>query len=233
MEWRTHLASLGAIFLALGLGMVIGLGLGGDEAWTQRQQAALDRIEEELNASRRAQQALVARQEELARETEGWRAYAAATLPELVRGRLDQRTVGVVAGPGREPPDDLLETLRLAGARVVRLPGTTGGQPAGSDGPGGRPDPAAGVDAVVVIAGSSSVEEIASASLLLPEESPPGAFRMVILSDRFPGREVPVPDGWAAVGPMEHPAAAALVVLGLAAQRPGRYGWSSEGPKLP
>src|SRR5690606_33974193 len=36
VEWRTHLASLGAIFLALALGMVIGLGLGADEGWTQR-----------------------------------------------------------------------------------------------------------------------------------------------------------------------------------------------------
>ena len=123
VEWRTHLASLGAMFLALSLGMVIGLGLGADEGWTQRQQAALDRIEQELTASRRAEQALLARQRELVREMEHWRALVDRGLPLLAEGRLAHQRVALFA-PGGRPPQELLDEI----GRVLSFTHTYSGQ---------------------------------------------------------------------------------------------------------
>ncbi|BAS28412.1 copper transporter [Limnochorda pilosa] len=245
VEWRSHLASLGAVFLALALGMVIGLGLGGDDAWIQRQQAALDRIEDELNASREAQHALLEREARLTQEAAGWRAFGAEVLPLLVKGRLEGRTVGVVTAPDHRAPAGLLEVLRLSGARVVSLPW---GRPAAAPDPAARPAPgedqspqaagrgsrgAAEVDALVVVAGTGFQGEGLTPTALLPATAPAAAFPLLALPDRFPDRELPLPDGWAAVGPLDHPVAAVAVVLGLAARRPGRYGWASEGPRLP
>jgi len=216
VEWRTHLASLGAIFLALALGMVIGLGLGADEGWTQRQQAALDRIEQELTASRRAEQALLARQRELVREMEHWRALVERGLPLLAEGRLAHQRVALFA-PGGRPPQELADLLRWAGAEVMAVGG------------GGRVEEP--VQAVVVLARPGLAAE-ALAGELLPPRVPEAAYRLLLLPDRFPDRELTLPDGWAAVGPTEHPAGLALVLVGLIAQLPGRFGWSPEGPQL-
>src|SRR5690606_14341461 len=100
--------------------MVIGLGLGADEGWTQRQQAALDRIEQELTASRRAEQALLARQRELVREMEHWRALVERGLPLLAEGRLAHQRVALFA-PGGRPPQELADLLRWAGAAVMAV----------------------------------------------------------------------------------------------------------------
>ncbi|HEY8531405.1 MAG TPA: copper transporter [Limnochorda sp.] len=221
VEWRTHLASLGAIFLALALGMVIGLGLGADDGWTQRQQAALDRIEMELNASRRAEQALRARQEQLAREVEHWRALVAAGLPVLAEGRLAGRTVALLAAHGDQPPRKLTEVLRRAGAQVLLGVGTD---------PGGPPER---VDALIVLTSPGISAEALASLPLLPGQVPEAAYRLLLFPDRFPGRDLPLPEGWAAIGPLDHPAGLAMVVLGLALQAQGRFGWSPEGPQLP
>lgn len=222
VEWRTHLASLGAVFLALALGMVIGLGLGTDEGWTQRQQAALDRIEMELNASRRAEQALRARQEELAREAEHWRALVEDGLPVLVEGRLARQRVAILAEGASQPPRELVQVLRLAGAEVVSVAGTP------KTGPPVEP-----FDALVVMTRPGLSGEALASPALLPGPVPEAGYRLLLLPDRFPSRDLPLPEGWAAVGPIDHPAGLALVVLGLAAQHRGRFGWSPEGPQLP
>lgn len=222
VEWRTHLASLGAIFLALALGMVIGLGLGTDDGWTQRQQAALDRIEMELNASRRAEQALRARQEQLAREVEHWRALVEDGLPVLAEGRLAGRRVVLLADGGGQPPRELMEVLRRAGAEVLLGAGTA---QAGA--------PPEQVDALIFLTSPGSSAEALASLPLLPGQVPEAPYRLLLFSDRFPSRDLPLPEGWAAVGPLDHPAGLAMVVLGLAARAQGRFGWAPEGPQLP
>ena len=112
INFRFHLVSLVAVFLALALGVVVGSTLV-DRAIVD---GLRDRIDEvEANADETA-----ARNAELVREIELAKDYAKATLPHLVAGRLRDVNVSVVAlrGVNDGAVRDVTDTLRAAGAAV-------------------------------------------------------------------------------------------------------------------
>ncbi|MEK6276883.1 MAG: copper transporter [Actinomycetota bacterium] len=123
---RYHAASLAAIFLALAIGILIGVGFG-DDVVSNTSRNLEESLTGDLEAARQRADDLAA---ELARSEEfGERVY-----PVLAGGRLTGRRVGVLALGGL--PDDLsgeIETsLQPSGARltsvaVVREPPDLGG----------------------------------------------------------------------------------------------------------
>lgn len=141
---------LAAVFLALGLGVLIGTALPADRLWLQQQQAILDALEKEFASLR-----LQARnyQEELA-ALQGERAHldrlVEALAPMAVEGRLAGETVALVvvgepARPETEWPEQVNRLLAWAGAGHIwwlHLPAVV----ATSDetGPGGPVDSPAG-----------------------------------------------------------------------------------------
>lgn len=112
INFRFHLVSLVAVFLALALGVVVGSTLV-DRAIVD---GLRDRIDEvEANADEQA-----SRNAELTREIELAKDYAKAALPHLVAGRLLNVHVSVVAlrGINDGAVRDVTDTLRAAGAVV-------------------------------------------------------------------------------------------------------------------
>jgi hypothetical protein len=112
INFRFHLVSLVAVFLALALGVVVGSTLV-DRAIVD---GLRDRIDEvEANADEQA-----ARNAELVREIELAKDYAKAALPHMVAGRLRDVNVSVVAlrGINDGAVRDVTDTLRAAGAVV-------------------------------------------------------------------------------------------------------------------
>ena len=117
-DLRLHIASLAAVFLALGLGILVGTAFVGTPV-----------IERQGQAMMRQQKALVQRLDDLSgalrRESdEGKKNEAAvrALLPRLVAGRLAGRRVLVLrAGDYADAAERAVEALELAGATVVRM----------------------------------------------------------------------------------------------------------------
>lgn len=112
INFRFHLVSLVAVFLALALGVVVGSTLV-DRAIVD---GLRDRIDEvEVNADAQA-----ARNAELVREIELAKEYAKAALPHLIAGRLRDVNVSVVAvrGINDGAVREVTDTLRAAGAVV-------------------------------------------------------------------------------------------------------------------
>jgi len=139
---RYHWLTLVALFLALGLGIVIGTGLG-ERGTLWREQARLaEQLEASLNRLREENQALRRAGEELARDLEAVQAIAETIAWASVPGRLAGRTVYLVVSdaPGLAARWEAL--LERAGATVVRQAirqggGQGGGE--GADGPRGFP----------------------------------------------------------------------------------------------
>lgn len=118
---RYHAASLAAVFLALAVGILIGVGFG-DDVLSGTAENLEQSLEEDLSAARE-------HEEELAAELERERAFGLQVLPALVDSRLEGETVGVVAlGELPESVAGEIEATveptagRLAKVAVVREP---------------------------------------------------------------------------------------------------------------
>lgn len=100
LDIRYHWLTLVALFLALGLGIVIGTGLG-DQGTLFREQARLaEQLEASLIRLREENQALRRSGEELARDLEAAQAIAETIARASVAGRLAGRTVFLVVPEG-------------------------------------------------------------------------------------------------------------------------------------
>lgn len=116
-DWKYHVTSLVAVFLALGIGIVVGSMVVGEKAVLDQQRSMLAKLEGDLAALREANVRLRGEAEEARREVEETRAVAGRVLPALVAGRLEGVNV-VVVTDGQAAGDGLLKMLAQAGARV-------------------------------------------------------------------------------------------------------------------
>lgn len=183
-DFRYHIASLAAVFLALGIGILIGTAFVGAPI-VDRQTTLIRRLEGSVTALR-AEAAETQKSEESLR----------ALLPGAVQGKLVRRRVLVMqCGDYADAADQTAEALRLAGATVarVRLPAEAWREPASPDAEASNPA-LTGEDAIkeaarrlapLLAAGgdTSALNGYRERGLLAGEELPAGAgaFRYVVL----------------------------------------------------
>lgn len=121
IDWRTHAFTLVALFLALALGIAIGMMLDSSaDVALKQQEAALVELQRRLTATQSILRQWESRLEgelEVRRQEE---AQARAFLQETLRDRLAGRRVAV-ASLGEVPWGSVLEALSLAGAEKGRL----------------------------------------------------------------------------------------------------------------
>jgi hypothetical protein len=112
INFRFHLVSLVAVFLAMGLGILVGSSFI-DQKIVNRLDTEIDRVSKE-NDKRRAES------KELAKQNSDLQDFAELTAPFVVDGRLDGQSVAIVAEPGvdRGTVKKTQTLLRGAGADV-------------------------------------------------------------------------------------------------------------------
>lgn len=92
-DLRYHVASLAAVFVALAIGIFVGVGLSGEGFVNDAERANLQARIDELRAER---DAAVAEAGDADVRGEALDDFAGAAYPELVDGRLDGKAVGIV-----------------------------------------------------------------------------------------------------------------------------------------
>jgi hypothetical protein len=118
-DFRYHVVSLAAVFVALVIGIVVGIGLSGRGVIDDAERNNLNDRISELTAQRdqAREQATAAGQRQGAMDD-----FAAATYPPLVAGRLNRKNVAVLfVGPLDGSAEAITEAVGDAGGRVVRL----------------------------------------------------------------------------------------------------------------
>lgn len=112
LSFRFHIVSLIAVFLALAIGIATGSTFV-DRAIVDSLQDRVDAVSANLDARR-------AENQQLGDQIDGLEAYVGDSAPWLVQGRLEGRSVAVVAERGLpdEPVEAQVEVLRQAGAEV-------------------------------------------------------------------------------------------------------------------
>lgn len=124
IDIRYHIVSLVAVFLALGLGILIGTSMAGNDALVKQQSAMIDRLTETLEsfkAERKELEAQAAQQEARIKADE---LFARKTMPLLVRDRLFGKQIALVRTTeslGQKATDEFISALKLAGADVTSV----------------------------------------------------------------------------------------------------------------
>jgi hypothetical protein len=118
IDIKYHIASLTAVFLALGIGIVIGTSMIGSDTITKQQRNIIDGIEKEFTILREENkqntEALLQAQEEMSHQQQ----FNQNVLPLLVRDKLKGRKIAIVDINYHREHDGLANVLRSSGADV-------------------------------------------------------------------------------------------------------------------
>lgn len=121
INFRYHIASLVAVFLALGIGMLIGSTMLGDNGLNERQDGIAERLEQHLNDLRHENEEV--RVQMAALETEAGMQHQVSKefLNYLAAGQLTGLRVAVVETGTYQHEQDLRPLFEMAGAEVVSI----------------------------------------------------------------------------------------------------------------
>lgn len=125
IDFRDHLISIVAIFLALGVGMLVGSAVSGNEVLAEKQAAVVADLRREYGALRAREKALAQRVMQLEEQARADDAFAAGILPVAVADRLAGQAVAIISTQSDRPEGyvrHVAEAVTAAGAavRVVR-----------------------------------------------------------------------------------------------------------------
>lgn len=115
---KHHIVSLMAVFLALGLGILIGTALPGSEALVRQQQQLTASLERQLGALRQKNESLQARIGCLEMDNSIQRQFESQIVPVLVADKLKGRRIAVIDISGCRSTGELAGILEAAGAGV-------------------------------------------------------------------------------------------------------------------
>lgn len=122
IDLRYHITSLVAVFLALGLGIVIGSSLLGDDKLFEQQRKLVDRLEGDLAGLRQDKKKLEGQMQELENQLKREQNFNQAVLPLLTRDKLAGQRVAIIQATSTTATSELSELatcLKQAGAQVL------------------------------------------------------------------------------------------------------------------
>ena len=235
VDIRYHLASLVAVFFALGLGILVGMSLASSGRDRELGEQWIQAIEKELEALRLERREVAGRLAAAEAERDLYRAFSADLVAAVIAGRLDGRAFGVVSlGENLANVDAVVQALERAGAAVVGpvRAGAMGETPPHRDGPA-LPELIAGVDGIVAIVGEGEAERRTPFEQLVQEARRAGRRMVAVVEGSSRWRE-PL-DAWD-VPYLTHggsPAGELSLILLLEAGEAGRYGAAGDLPLWP
>ncbi|MGB9791174.1 MAG: copper transporter [Thermacetogeniaceae bacterium] len=121
IDIKYHIASLAAVFIALGIGILIGTSMIGSDALMKKQEALIASLQSQYAALRDENRRMANELASLKQDDVYQQEFNRAVLPALVRERLLGRKVAVVDVSNRRDHDPIASVLREAGAEVESL----------------------------------------------------------------------------------------------------------------
>lgn len=118
IDLKYHIVSIVAIFLALGMGILIGSSIVSNDVMVVQQQKIIDSLEAQFSSLREHESTLLAEDVKKSKMINNYENFAQGMLAPIVEGRLKSRNVAVVVSGTEVIPSGLLNTLTLAGANV-------------------------------------------------------------------------------------------------------------------
>ncbi|HWP95891.1 MAG TPA: copper transporter [Syntrophomonadaceae bacterium] len=131
IDLRYHITSIVAVFLALGLGVLIGSTIVGNNVLVDQQKKMIDSLDQQFYSLRERENDLVAEDNFKQTVINNYENFSQTLQPLLLKDRLANFKVAVVVSGDSEIPAGMLNALSLSGASVVSntvlLPGMSFG----------------------------------------------------------------------------------------------------------
>jgi hypothetical protein len=121
IDLRYHIVSLVAVFLALGIGILVGGSILGVDTLASQQELIAERLENHLNELREENRAVRAELALLENEISIYAQFHKDILPLLVAGRLEGKQVAIVEINTQPLEHNLVSLMETAGAHVVSV----------------------------------------------------------------------------------------------------------------
>ena len=118
IDIRYHIATLIAVFVALGVGILIGSTLVSGDVLVEQQKKMITQLETQFNVLRERETELIDENSFLKRINEHYEDFSQAVSPPLFSKRLNGYRVALVVTGGEEVPSGLVNSLSLAGAKI-------------------------------------------------------------------------------------------------------------------
>ena len=124
IDFRYHIASLVAVFLALGIGVMIGSLVVGDgfvKSIVSEQEYIVQRLEQDYDALKNEARLSREKTAALQETVDLYQRFAREFFPYVIEGRLQGVKITVFDNADTPLPQFFLDNLRLSGAEVLRL----------------------------------------------------------------------------------------------------------------
>lgn len=118
IDYKYHIASLVAVFLALGIGILIGSTLLGNNTVVEYQKQVTDRLESQLQALREDNEAIEARADNLEMNNNVNKQFEEQVMPLLVGDRLKDKRFAIVELNSFGFPPELAKVITDAGGSI-------------------------------------------------------------------------------------------------------------------
>lgn len=119
IDLKYHITSIIGVFLALGLGILIGSTIVGDNLLVDQQKKMIDRLEEQFYTLRESENELVTAGKYKDQIILNYENYSQALLPTLVKEHLAGYKIAIVVSGGSDIPAGMLNALSISGAEVM------------------------------------------------------------------------------------------------------------------
>lgn len=118
IDFKYHITSLVAVFLALGIGILVGSTMVGGDVLVEQQKIMVDQLEEDFRTFR--EQNRILREEVISYRSlsETYQAYAREIMPALVMGKLTGVKLALFNISGSEIPAGLIDVIHQAGGEI-------------------------------------------------------------------------------------------------------------------
>ncbi|HHV62640.1 MAG TPA: copper transporter [Firmicutes bacterium] len=124
IDMRYHIASLVAVFLALGLGILIGSAMGGNDALIEQQKRLIDRLEMDFAQIKQDREKLQVKLNLVERELASSVEFEKTAFPVLVAGKLQSKNVAIIRtgdSVSRRSEEAIVRALKDAGANITSV----------------------------------------------------------------------------------------------------------------
>lgn len=119
VDLKYHIASIVAVFLALGIGILIGSTIVGDDLLVDQQKKVIDRLEQQFDDLRTQEDQLTAENENKTIIITKYENYSQVIQPLIIKDHLKDYKVALVVCGDSDVPAGLQSSLNTAGARLV------------------------------------------------------------------------------------------------------------------
>lgn len=119
INFKYFIVSIGSIFLALGIGILIGSGLGNNETMQKQNEAIVKDIDEQFNVLKTKDEELIKENKILKENADSYRRYIVSNQAILTANKLSGKNIGIISFDEKDDTDEVDSSITSAGGNIA------------------------------------------------------------------------------------------------------------------